>query len=59
MRHKVEFVHRSGLQEREIAAKARDEHLQQLQERLLRQQAENEEERARLQGEIAFLLCLL
>lgn len=50
LRQKVEVTHNSGLQERELSARARDEYLKQLQERLLRQQSENDEERARLQG---------
>ena len=62
MRHQVEAVHRSGLEERELAARARDDHLKQLQERLIRQQAENDEERIRLQGKgvtSAIIVCEL
>ena len=50
LRQKIEVTHNSGLEERELSARARDEYLKQLQERLLRQQSENDEERARLQG---------
>ena len=50
LRQKIEITHKSGLDERELSARARDEYLKQLQERLLRQQSENDEERARLQG---------
>ena len=51
LRHKIEVTHKSGLDERELSARARDEYLRQLQERLHRQQSENDEERTRLQGE--------
>ena len=50
LRQKIEVTHNSGLEEQELSARARDEYLKQLQERLLRQQSENDEERARLQG---------
>ena len=50
LRQKIEVTHKSGLEERELSARARDEYLKQLQERLLRQQSENDEERTRLQG---------
>lgn len=50
LRQKIEVTHKSGLEERELSARARDEYLKQLQERLLRQQTENDEERTRLQG---------
>lgn len=50
LRQKIEVTHKSGLEERELSTRARDEYLKQMQERLLRQQAENDEERARLQG---------
>ena len=50
LRHKMEVTHKSGLEERELSARARDEYLKQLQERLHRQQSENDEERTRLQG---------
>ena len=50
LRQKIEVTHKSGLEERELSTRARDEYLKQMQERLLRQQSENDEERARLQG---------
>ncbi|XP_068761352.1 fas-binding factor 1 homolog [Montipora capricornis] len=50
LRQRIEVTHKSGLDERELSARARDEYLKQMQERLLRQQSENDEERARLQG---------
>ena len=50
LRQKIEVTHKSGLEERELSARARDEYLKQLQERLHRQQSENEDERTRLQG---------
>jgi len=50
LRQKIEVTHKSGLDERELSARARDEYLKQLQERLHRQQSENDEERTRLQG---------
>lgn len=50
LRQKIEVTHKSGLEERELSTRARDEYLRQMQERLLRQQSENDEERARLQG---------
>ena len=50
LRQKIEVTHKSGLEERELSARARDDYLKQLQERLLRQQSENDEERTRLQG---------
>jgi len=53
LRQKIEVTHRSSLEERELSARARDEHLKQLQERLLRQQSENDEERTRLQGKLS------
>ncbi|XP_022788434.1 fas-binding factor 1 homolog isoform X3 [Stylophora pistillata] len=53
LRQKIEVTHKSGLEERELSARARDEYLKQLQERLLRQQSENDEERTRLQGLVA------
>ncbi|XP_031567504.1 fas-binding factor 1 homolog [Actinia tenebrosa] len=53
MRTQIETTHKSNISERELAAKARDEYLTHLQERLAKQQAENDEERARLQGLIA------
>ena len=59
MRHQVEVTHRGGLEEREMAARARDEYLKQLQERSLRQQAENDEERARLQGQLCIWCAAL
>ena len=57
MRHQIEVSHRGGLEEREMAARARDEYLKQLQERSLRQQAENDEERVRLQGKWNRVAC--
>nr|XP_058970698.1 fas-binding factor 1-like isoform X2 [Pocillopora verrucosa] len=53
LRQKIEVTHKSGLEERELSARARDDYLKQLQERLLRQQSENDEERTRLQGLVA------
>ncbi|XP_067043512.1 fas-binding factor 1-like isoform X1 [Acropora muricata] len=53
LRQKIEVTHKSGLEERELSTRARDEYLKQMQERLLRQQSENDEERARLQGLVA------
>jgi Fas-binding factor 1 len=50
LQSKVEFKHNSLLNEREVAASARDENLKVLQDRLERQQHSNEMERARLQG---------
>lgn len=50
LRQKIEVTHKSGLEERELSTRARDEYLKQMQERLLRQQSENDEERGRLQG---------
>ena len=50
LRQKMEVTHKSGLEEAELSARARDEYLKQLQERLHRQQSENDEERTRLQG---------
>ena len=58
LRQKIEVTHKSGLEERELSARARDDYLKQLQERLLRQQSENDEERTRLQGKLRqLLLC--
>lgn len=56
LRQKIEVTHKSGLEERELSARARDDYLKQLQERLLRQQSENDEERTRLQGKLRHLL---
>ncbi|XP_048575704.1 fas-binding factor 1 homolog isoform X2 [Nematostella vectensis] len=53
MRQQLETTHKSGMEERETVARARDEYLAQLHDRLVRQQAETEEERTRLQGLIA------
>ena len=50
MKSHIEATHKSSLTERELVAKARDEYLTQLQDRLVKQQAENDEERTRLQG---------
>lgn len=54
MRFQIEATHKSSITERESVAKARDEYLAQLQERLIKQQAENDQERTRLQGNIDY-----
>ena len=53
MHHLVEVSHKSSQQERDITMKTKDEYLRQLQDRLLQQQAENDEERTRLQNLVA------
>ena len=53
MHHLVEVSHKSSQQERDITMKTKDEYLTQLQDRLLKQQTENDEERTRLQNLVA------
>ncbi|XP_050390456.1 fas-binding factor 1 homolog [Patella vulgata] len=53
LQSQVESIHRSGLDEREISLKAKDEQLKSLQERLSRQEEDNERERKRLEDLIA------
>jgi len=50
MRCQIEATHKSSITDRESMIKARDEYLNQLQEKLIKQQAENDQERTRLQG---------
>ncbi|XP_002731197.1 fas-binding factor 1 homolog [Saccoglossus kowalevskii] len=49
LQHKVESQHYSNLDEREIEARQKDEQLKILQQRLSRQQEDNDRERAKLQ----------
>lgn len=49
----MEVSHKSSQQERDITMKTKDEYLTQLQDRLLKQQTENDEERTRLQNLVA------
>lgn len=53
MHHLVELSHKTNQQERDISIKNKDEYLSQLQERILKQQTENDEERTRLQNLVA------
>jgi Fas-binding factor 1 len=53
LHHLVEVSHKSSQQERDITMKTKNEYLSQLQDRLLKQQAENDEERTRLQNLVA------
>lgn len=50
MHHLVEVSHKNSEQERDLSMRAKDEYLNQLQDRLLKQQMENDEERTRLQN---------
>ncbi|XP_028417313.1 fas-binding factor 1 homolog [Dendronephthya gigantea] len=53
MHHLVELSYKTSQQERDITIKNKDEYLSQLQERILKQQTENDEERTRLQNLVA------
>lgn len=53
LHHLVEVSHKTSQQERDMTAKVKDEYLDQLHNRLLKQQAENEGERSRLQNLVA------
>ncbi|CAB4016222.1 Hypothetical predicted protein [Paramuricea clavata] len=53
LHHLVEVSHKSSQQERDITMKTKDEYLTQLQDRLLKQQTDNDEERTRLQNLVA------
>lgn len=53
LHHLVEVSHKTSQQERDVTARAKDEYLSQLYDRLLRQQTENEEERTRLHNLVA------
>ncbi|XP_067671245.1 fas-binding factor 1 homolog [Haliotis asinina] len=53
LQFKVDSWHRQGLDDREISLKSKDEQLRILQERLTRQEADNENERKRLEDLIA------
>ena len=53
LHHLVEVSHKNSQQERDITMKTKNEYLSQLQDRLFKQQAENDEERTRLQNLVA------
>ncbi|XP_071106308.1 fas-binding factor 1 homolog [Haliotis cracherodii] len=53
LQYKVDSWHRQGLDDREITLKSKDEQLRILQERLTRQEGDNENERKRLEDLIA------
>ncbi len=55
MQKRIDISNKSNLGEREYALKARDDYLKSMQERLHRQEVENNEERTRLQSLIAKL----
>ena len=55
LQQRIDLSHKTALDEREHALKARDEYLRSLEDRLHRQESENEQERGRLQGLVAKL----